>query len=167
MIPENLRPLAQQLKDNFREQTTLRGLTTGDLPNWYGLVLTEMVLALDSQEVEYLTATYDHEARTARFIAVTASLIVDLHARNIEGQSAERDLRIVARRRISSLAVEAGETPFSQAIESRWPGDLTITVGYDGLDEVLRLPLERNRSSLYSERELFSALRDDLAQAGR
>jgi len=162
-VPEELRPLTQELNSRLRESPSIYALTTaGRSPYWFGSVLSSVILLAEGDDLVYVSGRFDREAATAAIVVVTSRLVISVRVGSIEGEMGTITVQGVPRDALIALGVQAGETPFSSEAFSGWPGELTITAEYAGLDDILELPLERVYDGNDQVRALFEALKKDL-----
>lgn len=166
MIPDEYRGAASNLSKALRASPSIYSLGTGSTPLWFGFSLTEILLLANDSEIRYATGTYHSSTSSARLLAMTSGLLIESTVTEIQEADGKRLVKAVRRSGIRSVSVEAGETPFSEAAFSDWPGDLVVRAEFEGLSSPAIFPLERTQSSDSSIRELLRTLLTDLSVSG-
>lgn len=164
-ISDDQTKIAKSLLSTLREHLSLYGLHTDRLPLWYRRLISELVLLIDTEKVEYVTGVYQGDSHQARVVVFTPSLVIEATAHEILDDVGEVRACAVARSAITSLSVEAPEGVFSSEAFSNWPGRPSLTATYSGLPEPVIAPLDAmmNGDQASPVLELLASLRQDLA----
>lgn len=157
--------LARSLQSALREHLSFYGLHTDRSPLWYRRLISELVLLIDTEKVQYVTGVYQADSHQARVVVFTSSLVIDATAHEILDDAGEVRARAVARCAITSLSVEAPEGVFSTEAFSNWPGRPILTATYPAFPEPITAPLDAmmNGDQAAPVLELLASLRQDLA----
>ncbi len=167
MIPDENKDAASDLSKALRAAPSLYSLGTAGNPLWLGFSLTELLLLANDSKILYATGSYDSSSKSARLLAITTDLVLEAILSEISGEDAKRTVKAVPRSGLRTVSVQAGETPFSNAAFSEWPGDLIVTAEFEGLSSPAVFPLERTQSGNDDVRSLLRELLVDLARGDR
>lgn len=125
-------------------------VTNGRMPDWYGRLLSSLLIATEVEEVVYVTASYlsDQAGPDARVVVFTTNFVVVGEVAEVKDDKSPIDVRLRARNTLQSLAIDASTSIFDTEAFNEWPGDLRVALTYrDGL--VLDLPLGRSNVAEY------------------
>lgn len=166
-VDVELQPNLKILNTALRNILSFRAASSGALPPWYGRVLSNVLLLVGQDTVEYLSGTVDAEARSVKLVVFTAELVVRVDVADWKVDLATLSATATPRTSLIGIQVESDEGVFSEDMFSNWPTAIRLALTYADEVEPLRLPLERemNGDHLGPLRNLLSQLRDDLKRS--
>lgn len=157
-VPEDLRDVAAELNRALMSNTGFYGATRPRSPHWYGRLLSDIVLAVERQEIRYVTANFT--GGEGRVIVLTDRAVVNAVVSSVEADEAQIATSVVSRKSLVFLAISARDGVFDNAPFVDWPGAITIRARYKELGDV-EMPLD-GKGDLEALRALYVSLRDDL-----
>lgn len=148
-----------------------------ELHRWVERALTQLVLAVGSEEVIFAQAVQDGEKKSGRLVLFTPSLVVVAEVENVENNASRPRTTVLGRASLRRVTVlESARIILDpENMENRhrvvgWPGEVQIEVDYDGLPAPLVLSgagiskLDRNDPGAIIR--LLVVLTDDLRSSG-
>lgn len=138
MISEDQQPTLREVTNRLRQINSIMRLTSGRAPFWFGRLLSDVILLIDGDSVEYVTGTLGD--KSAEIVIVTTHRIVRAIATDIDDDDARATTTVHPRANISSVEVAAEESVYSNSVHSNWPGKLVLVLVMG--DSRLTLPLE-------------------------
>jgi len=140
-IPDELRDVAQRLHREIVQHMSLYMFQAGaPAPHWYGRMLSELVLLLDGEEIEYLTGIRNDT--DVEIIVFTKRLLLRSTATDLRGDDPTVVSTAWPRDSITSATISAEESVFSNRAFADWPGRIAVTLETKGVGKIT-LPLER------------------------
>jgi hypothetical protein len=163
-VDEALEPNLKILNTSLRQIPSFYSFGTGDVPVWYGRLLSNVLLLAGEAPIQYVSGSLNRQECSATVAVFTEELLIrtDIEDWNVDADS--HAARALPRRFLSRLEVESGEGVFSQSAFSNWPNSIRLSLYYDGDIEPLRVPLEApmNGDQLGPLRGLLGTLLVDL-----
>lgn len=162
MVDREIQESVQPIHKRVAAHLDWSPVTNGRMPDWYGRLLSSLLLATETEEVVYVTASYlsDEAGPDARAVVFTTNFVIVAEVAEAKDDKSPIDVRLRARNSLQSLAIDASTSIFDNGAFNEWPGDLRVSLTYqDGL--VLDLPLGRSNVAEYRDelRTLVRSLR--------
>ncbi|WP_223628815.1 hypothetical protein [Microbacterium sp. EST19A] len=109
---------------------------------WYARLLSTLTLIVGDMKVLYSQTTYDpaEPGNHARTVLFTGSRVIVVDIADVLQDDTEVRTRILPRKSLEAIDVAAGMRIDTRGSESYgWPGELTITAHYPGLDGSVKI----------------------------
>ena len=142
--------LVADLDERLRRETDLESVFSAQVPDWYGRLLSSLILATGNAHVLYLSASYtlDGNAFALNAVLFTQNLYVRATVSAAEGTSDEQAEPVVtalARTSLTSMRLSCDHNAFDDAAASVWPGRIRVTLVF-ARDLAVSLPLGAART---------------------
>ncbi|MCU1469468.1 MAG: hypothetical protein JWQ39_617 [Glaciihabitans sp.] len=166
-VDAELQPNLKSLNTALRNILSFRTVSSGALPPWYGRVLSNVLLLIGEDKVEYVSGTIDSGAHSVKVVVFTPELVIRVDVADWEVDLATLSATATPRASLIGIQVESDEGVFSDDVFSAWPTRIRLALSYADEVESLRVPLERemNGDQLGPLRKLLADLLHDLKRS--
>ena len=152
------------LEERLRSEVSLRDVMTGEPPRWFTALLNDLVLAIGSADIRYLSANLSPGAGARAGLMAVVVFTDELVAYATLDPDpalgpAQFEVIVTARRSLTSFAIETTET-FDFADENS--DGMRISVSYPSFSRTLPLGESQWQHRGSDTRWLLRCLRDDL-----
>lgn len=143
--------LFADLDARLRREAELEDVLAAQAPDWYGRLLSSLLLATGNAHVLYLSASYtlDESAFSLNAVLFTQNLYVRATVSGTEGTAngdrTEPVVTALARTSLTSMRLSCDHNAFDEAAGSVWPGKIRVTLVF-ARDLAVSLPLGATRT---------------------
>lgn len=143
--------LVGDLDQRLRREAELESVFSAAAPDWYGRLLSSLILATGNAHVLYLSASYtlDGTAFSLNAVLFTQNLYVRATVSGTEGtESGDRVEPVVtalSRSSLTSMRLSCDHNAFDEASSTAWPGKIRLTLVF-ARDLAVSLPLGTART---------------------
>lgn len=143
--------LVADLDERLRRETDLESVFSAQVPDWYGRLMSSLILATGNAHVLYLSASYtlDENAFSLNAVLFTQNLYVRATVSGAEGTTGGRRadpvVTVLARTSLTSMRLSCDHNAFDEAAASVWPGRIRVTLVF-ARDLAVSLPLGAART---------------------
>jgi hypothetical protein len=138
--------LIADLDARLRSEADLGRVLAAQAPDWYGRLLSSLILATGNAHVLYLSASYTLDGGVFSLNAVlfTQNLYVRATVSGAEGgpsgDQAEPVVTALSRTSLTSMRLACDHNAFDEAADSAWPGRIRVTLVF-ARDLAVSLPV--------------------------
>jgi hypothetical protein len=143
--------LVGDLDVRLRREAELESVFSAAVPDWYGRLLSSLILATGNAHVLYLSASYtlDGSAFSLNAVLFTQNLYVRATVSGTEGTASgdksEPVVTVLSRSSLTSMRLSCDHNAFDEASTLAWPGKIRLTLVF-ARDLAVSLPLGAART---------------------
>ena len=144
--------LVADLDARLRSEAEFEGALSGPVPDWYGRLLSSLILATGNAHVLYLSASYTLYGSAFSLNAVLFSQNLCVRATVSgtvgapSGDRAEPVVTALSRASLTSMRLSCDHNALDERADSDWPGQIRVTLVFAG-DLAVSLPLGAARTA--------------------